>query len=90
MQHVEQLRQLQDNEFVRLVLEHTPLAVAVSLGAEHRLALLNPAAEELLGLPAVGVVGRLPETIIPEAMQSARGAFSTASMPAARSKPFRI
>jgi PAS domain S-box-containing protein len=56
----------QQRDFVRLVLEHTPIAVAVTEGPGHRLAFLNQAAAAVLGLDPRQVVGKLPGEIAPE------------------------
>ncbi len=53
-------------DFVRLILEHSPVAIAVSEGPDHRLTLVNPAATALLGLPAGEVGGRTPAEVAPD------------------------
>jgi PAS domain S-box-containing protein len=48
----------QQRDFARLLVENAPVAVAVSLGPEHRVVQMNPAAQALTGLSREAVIGK--------------------------------
>jgi len=61
-----------ERDFVRHIVGHAPLGIAVTEGPDHRFTLMNPAGEKMLGLAASQILGRTISDLALEADQELR------------------